>query len=436
MSGRARTTIEESARTTPTASASAHTRGFGLASPIAQLRTVLRPVLLLAFEHEFDVGARFRIGDVFDLQVVAAPLSDRARAGVVGGERRRHVAFVGGDPFGEQVGPVFDVDFGIGEVGGVEGRRAGVTGDVLRRFRGDLHQAARAGARFGLGDELRLGVDHRGDQGRVDALFLRLLADDVFVFERQREFVQRLMDGAVEGDDEDHGDGTEGDQDAEELGGAGFKPAASAAPGPRAPPDRFASSADRAASRSSTEPSLTTTWSARSAFSSWVSWRASRASTRAWPREAARSRRTPSAATIETVVSKTSARPPSKSSGTSTTATFVSSGSPAIQPAVSAPTSGWSVDSSHFSCSGWAKTMPPIRPRSVGAPSGATSGPQRSASFARSDSLSSRSWTTASLESVAAPSRPKAASASDLPAAMPPVSPIVSGATRPRCLAL
>src|ERR1700710_827903 len=101
MSGRARTTIEESARTTPTASASAHTREFGLSPAIAQLRTVLRPVLLLAFEHEFDVGARFRIGDVVDLQVVTAPLFDRPRAGVVGGERRGHVAFVGFDPFGE-----------------------------------------------------------------------------------------------------------------------------------------------------------------------------------------------------------------------------------------------------------------------------------------------------------------------------------------------
>src|ERR1700712_3173180 len=218
-------------------------------------------------------------------------------------------------------------------------------GDVLRRFRGDLHQTAGSGARFGAGDELRLGVDHGGDQGGVDALFLRLLADDVFVLERQREFVQRLVDGAVEGDDEDHGDDAERDQDAENLDGASFKPAALAAPGPRAHPDSFASSADRAASRSSTEPSLTTTWSARSAFSSWVSWRASRASTRVWPREAARSRRTSSPATIETVVSKTFARPPSKSSGTSTTAKLVSSGSPAIQPVVSAATSGWRVAS-------------------------------------------------------------------------------------------
>ena len=51
------------------------TRGFGLPRSIAQLVTVLIPVLLLPFEHEFDVGARFRIGDVFDLQPAPPHLS-------------------------------------------------------------------------------------------------------------------------------------------------------------------------------------------------------------------------------------------------------------------------------------------------------------------------------------------------------------------------
>ena len=60
-------------------------------------------------------------------------------------------------------------------------------------------------------------------------------------------------------------------------------------------------------------------------------------------------------------------------------------------------------------------------------PSGATSGPQRSIRRPTSGSESSSSWTTASLESVAAPNRENAASASDFPAAMPPVRPIVSG---------
>src|SRR6202042_1217958 len=133
MSGRARTTIEESARTTPTASASAQPRGFGLSPAIAQLRTVLLSVLLLPFEHQFDVGPRFRIGDVFDLELVAAPLFHRSGAGIVGGESRGDVAFVLRDSFGQQEGPVFDVDFGIGEVTGVEAGRAAVAGDVLRR---------------------------------------------------------------------------------------------------------------------------------------------------------------------------------------------------------------------------------------------------------------------------------------------------------------
>ena len=54
--------------------------------------------------------------------------------------------------------------------------------------------------------------------------------------------------------------------------------------------------------------------------------------------------------------------------------------------------------------------------------------PQRSPAGRSSGSESSSSWTTASLESVAAPRRSKAARASDFPAAMPPVRPIVSGA--------
>src|ERR1700760_5198237 len=99
MSGSARTTIEESARTTPTASASAQTRGFVLPRPIPQLRSVLFSVLLLSFEHQFDVGAGFGIGDVGHLQVAAAPLADRPGAGVVGGERGGDVSFVLFDPF-------------------------------------------------------------------------------------------------------------------------------------------------------------------------------------------------------------------------------------------------------------------------------------------------------------------------------------------------
>ena len=104
-------------------------------------------------------------------------------------------------------------------------------------------------------------------------------------------------------------------------------------------------------------------------------------------------------------------------------------GSEPSQAPIRSPTSGWICGSSQVSCSGSAKTISPIRSRST-RPSGATSAPQRSTRRPSSGSESSSSWTTASLEIVAAPSRAKAASASDFPAAMPPVRPIVSGIGR------
>ena len=58
-----------------------------------------------------------------------------------------------------------------------------------------------------------------------------------------------------------------------------------------------------------------------------------------------------------------------------------------------------------------------------GPPSERPPSPQRSTSRSRTRSSASSSWTTASVESVAAPSRPSAASASDLPAAIAPVRP-------------
>ena len=187
-------------------------------------------------------------------------------------------------------------------------------------------------------------------------------------------------------------------------------------------------SADSARSRSSTEPSFSTTWSARSAFSSWVSWRASRSSTRAWPRAAARS--APHLlggddrdGRVEDVVAAALEQQRHLDHGD-----LGLGRQRGDQAAVRSPTRGWICASSQVSCSGSAKTISPIRARST-PPAAATSGPQRSTRRPRSGSDSSSSWTTASLESVAAPSRPKAASASDLPAAIPPVRPIVSGAT-------
>ena len=53
----------------------------------------------------------------------------------------------------------------------------------------------------------------------------------------------------------------------------------------------FSSTADNFGSSSSTVPSLTTTYVARCAFSSWVSCRAERSSSASWPRAPARGRR-------------------------------------------------------------------------------------------------------------------------------------------------
>ena len=75
--------------------------------------------------------------------------------------------------------------------------------DVVRRFRSDLHQAARAGARR-LVAELGLGVDHGGDQRGVDFLFVGLLADHVLVAQRQGQLLHRMVEGAA------------GDQDADD----------------------------------------------------------------------------------------------------------------------------------------------------------------------------------------------------------------------------
>ncbi len=91
-----------------------------------------------------------------------------------------------------------------------------------------------------------------------------------------------------------------------------------------------------------------------------------------------------------TVVSKTPSMPDSNSSGTSTTATSVPSGSEPSQPPIRSPTSGWICASSHFSSSGSANTTSPIRFRST-TPPGATSSPQRSTSRESNGSPSSSS---------------------------------------------
>src|SRR4051794_2476189 len=93
MSGSARTTIEESARTTPTARARAATRGLA-AGLIAELPGVLAAVLIAFLQHLFDIGASFREGDLIDRKVRPAPLVRVAGAGVVSGERGCLIAVV------------------------------------------------------------------------------------------------------------------------------------------------------------------------------------------------------------------------------------------------------------------------------------------------------------------------------------------------------
>src|ERR1700750_319024 len=128
MSGRARTTIEESASTTPTARARAATRGLG-AALITKLLRVLLAVLVALLQHLFNVSARFREGDVLHVKVRPAPLVGVAGTGVVSGERRRLVAVVAVEQFAQEEGAVADVDFRIREVLQFEARGFAVLGD-------------------------------------------------------------------------------------------------------------------------------------------------------------------------------------------------------------------------------------------------------------------------------------------------------------------
>src|SRR4051794_24356892 len=101
MSGRARTTIEESARTTPTARARAAARGRG-ATLITELLPILLVVFPLLFQHLFNVGARFREGDLLHVEVRPAPFVGVPGTRVVSGQRRRLVAVVAVEQFLQQ----------------------------------------------------------------------------------------------------------------------------------------------------------------------------------------------------------------------------------------------------------------------------------------------------------------------------------------------
>ena len=236
----------------------------------------------------------------------------------------------------------------------LEGRAAAVALDFLGRFRRDLHQPARPGAR-GLVAELRLGVDDGGDQRGVDALFVGLLADHVLVVERQRQLLDRAgrrRPETTRATTSDHRQRPRRRPRRAGVAGASllrFIPAASR-PGRTAPargPRPSRRSRPRARRARPSPPGS--------------SWRASRSSTRAWPRAAARARRTSSAVTTATVVSKTPSisgleqqrhldhgdlgRPPAAR---------------ASQAPIRSPTSGWICASSQVSCSGSAKTISPI----------------------------------------------------------------------------
>ena len=282
----------------------------------------------------------------------------------------------------------------------------------------DLHQPARAGAR-GAVVELRLRVDHGGDQRRVDVLFLGLLADDVLVAQRQRQLLDHVVELAEKSE-----------RQARRDAGRDRR-----APGEQTPPPRllpharsFSTRADSSRSRSSTLPSFSHhVRRARRLLRLGQLARLALVDQRVAARLGALARGPRPRRPPRRVVSKTPSMPASKSSGTSTTATSASSGSDVSQAPIRSPTRGWI----------W--PLEPLQLVGIGEDDRADpiavdlarrarpSAPQRSTRRESSGSVSSSSWTTASLEIVSAPSRSNAASASDFPAAIPPVSPIVSG---------
>src|SRR5215208_4110870 len=141
---------------------------------------------------------------------------------------------------------------------------------------------------------------------------------------------------------------------------------------------------------------------------------------------------------MTTTASKFCCDPASKSSGTSVTET---SGGLSRRPSCSLharysrETRGCSRASSQASCSRSSKTRSATRARSISPPSFRTPSPSRS-TIARltSASLRSRWWTISSLETVAAPSRANARSASVFPAPIPPVIATATGRLKLRGL--
>src|SRR6266480_4206965 len=134
------------------------------------------------------------------------------------------------------------------------------------------------------------------------------------------------------------------------------------------------------------------------------------------------------------MASKRSSPPTSYSSGTSVADTAGGSGraaSASRQARYSATTRGCSRASSQASASWSSKTIREIAARSMWPASSRMPVPKRSSSAARTSSSSRRSrWTMSSLETVAAPCRANACSASVFPAPMPPVIATATGRDR------
>src|SRR5215471_19175468 len=259
---------------------------------------------------------------------------------------------------------VADVDVGVREVRDAEAAAAGVLGDALCRARRQLHQSDRPRTRAGVGIELALRFDHRGQQRGVELVLLGVDANVRRVAQRipeprvPRRLAPLQVDERAERRDDDRGDDDP------------------------APQDRRSSSSTPAtkASSSSREPSLTYVKSARRSFSSSGTSRSSLSA-----RTPRRASRTSGGAVTTTTRSKRASPPVSYSSGISATAT--SAVCSASQASVAARTLGWSSDSSQASSARSEKTIRPTSARSI-SPSRKTRSPQRSRRAAWSPSSS------------------------------------------------
>src|SRR5439155_4905180 len=78
-------------------------------------------------------------------------------------------------------GAVPDVELGVVEILDPELRPARMDGDSLGRVREELHQTDRAGGRPGVRLELRLLVDDRGQERRVEVVVARVATNDLLV---------------------------------------------------------------------------------------------------------------------------------------------------------------------------------------------------------------------------------------------------------------